>query len=252
MGFGQTLREAREAKGYSVAQLAEMTHIMARTIEGLEAEDFSGIAAPIYGRGFVKLCCQSLDLDPKTMVDEFMAIYNGEKPAVVRPPLPPVPEPIPEPEPEPVSPPVVESVQIPAPEPEPAVESVGEPIPSPVAEPVPATENPPYADLFNQTIEPARAKTSRFAPPQPQDDAPAAKPFALPAIPWRLILLLGGAIAVIWALVAGCRAIYRALGSDDATAEVQPATTAPARPSAEIPPAKVPRNPRPVRPLYID
>ena len=75
MEFGKSLREAREAKGYTVAQIAETTHIMPSVIEGLENEDFSRIAAPIYGRGFVKLYCEAVGLEPKPMVDEFMNFF---------------------------------------------------------------------------------------------------------------------------------------------------------------------------------
>ena len=45
--FGKTLRVARETKGYTVSQLAEMTHLKSSVVEGLENEDFSMIAAPI-------------------------------------------------------------------------------------------------------------------------------------------------------------------------------------------------------------
>ena len=79
MGFGQILREARETKGYTVSQLAEMTHLKSSVVEGLENEDFSMIAAPIYGRGFVKLYCEAVGLDPKPLVAEFMEILNGNR-----------------------------------------------------------------------------------------------------------------------------------------------------------------------------
>ena len=51
--FGKTLRAAREAKGLTTGQIAERTHMMVQTVEGLENENFSKIVAPIYGRGFV-------------------------------------------------------------------------------------------------------------------------------------------------------------------------------------------------------
>ena len=63
--FGSTLRAAREAKGLSTRQLADKTHLLAQQIEALEREDFSRIAAPIYGRGFVKLCCEVLEIEDK-------------------------------------------------------------------------------------------------------------------------------------------------------------------------------------------
>ena len=79
MEFGKSLREAREAKGYTVTQIAEATHIMPSVVEGLEKEDFSRIAAPIYGRGFVKLYCEAVGLEAKPFIDEFMEIMNGNR-----------------------------------------------------------------------------------------------------------------------------------------------------------------------------
>ena len=105
--FGKTLRSAREAKGYTVSQIAEMTHLKSSAVEGLENEDFSMIAAPIYGRGFVKLYCEAVGLEPKPLVDEFMAIMNGEheiaikeRPVTESPVTEPQPSPAPAPAPE--------------------------------------------------------------------------------------------------------------------------------------------------------
>ena len=82
--FGKALRQAREAKGYTIAQVAEMTRMAPKTVTDLENENFSHIAAPIYGRGFVKLYCEALGLEAKPFVDEFMAIYSGEKDVGIR------------------------------------------------------------------------------------------------------------------------------------------------------------------------
>ena len=77
--FGRTLREAREAKGLSISQVAETTRIMHSIVDGLENENFSGIPAPIYGRGFVKLYCETVGLDPKPMIAEFMEGTAGRR-----------------------------------------------------------------------------------------------------------------------------------------------------------------------------
>ena len=100
--FGATLRAAREAKGYTVAQIAEITHMAPSTVDDLEREDFSRIAAPIYGRGFVKLYCEAVGLDPKPIVAEFMDIYNGNRDTTIkeRPVQPPAQPPKAEPPPE--------------------------------------------------------------------------------------------------------------------------------------------------------
>lgn len=49
MALGETLRGAREAKGITLEQVAEHTHLLVQIIENLENEDFRRIAAPIYG-----------------------------------------------------------------------------------------------------------------------------------------------------------------------------------------------------------
>lgn len=82
--FGKTLRDARENKGMTIGQVAEITRMAPTTIEELEAEDFSRIAAPIYGRGFVKLYCEAVGIDAKPLVAEFMEIYNGNRDVGIR------------------------------------------------------------------------------------------------------------------------------------------------------------------------
>ena len=76
--FGQTLKAAREAKGLSAAQIAESTHLMTSMVMDLENEDFSKIVAPIYGRGYVKLYCNTVGIDSKPMIDAFMELYSGK------------------------------------------------------------------------------------------------------------------------------------------------------------------------------
>jgi len=93
--FGETLRKAREAKGLTTSQVAEKTRILVQIINAMEKEDFSRIKAAIYGRGFVKLICECLEIDPKPLVAEFMDIYEGRRPPIAtdafqpRPPAPP-------------------------------------------------------------------------------------------------------------------------------------------------------------------
>jgi len=83
MSFGQTLKTAREQQGHSLSTAAESTHMKVQIIEDLENEDFRRIAAPIYGRGFVKLYAEFLDLDPEPLIREFMDIYTGKRPPTV-------------------------------------------------------------------------------------------------------------------------------------------------------------------------
>lgn len=88
MALGENLRLAREAKGQSISQVAEATRMMVQIVEDLERENFRRIAAPIYGRGFIKLYAEYLGLDPDPLLREFMEIYTGSRPPqVVRRPM---------------------------------------------------------------------------------------------------------------------------------------------------------------------
>ena len=236
MEFGKSLREAREAKGYTVAQIAETTHMLTAIIEGLEKEDFSKIAAPIYGRGFVKLYCEAVGLEAKPFVDEFMEIMNGNREIAIR--ERPVPEPAPVAEPAPATPP---------PAPAPAAERdlftqeptiAEQPVPAPAAEPLPTTEE--------------RADISRYASPFRTAERP---PVAFPVLPWRLILLGVAALVFLAILVCGIRALYRATSAEpvveSAPAETaKPVAKAPADQSANQPVARARQQSIPA--LYID
>lgn len=88
MALGKILRDAREQQGFSVAQVAESTHMMVQIVEELEREDFHRIAAPIYGRGFIKLYAEFLSLDAEPLVKEFNTLYSGAQRPVVATRLP--------------------------------------------------------------------------------------------------------------------------------------------------------------------
>ncbi|MCL1920031.1 MAG: helix-turn-helix domain-containing protein [Kiritimatiellaeota bacterium] len=83
MAFGEILKTAREQKGLSLSAVAESTHMKVQVIEDLEREDCHRIAAPIYGRGFIKLYAEFLELDPGPLIREFMDLYTGKRPPVV-------------------------------------------------------------------------------------------------------------------------------------------------------------------------
>jgi len=94
MSLGEILKNAREQRGLSHSAVAEATHMKVQIVGDLEQEDFRRIAAPIYGRGFVKLYAEYLELDPTPLINEFMDIYSGKRtPVVGRRPVDPAPAP---------------------------------------------------------------------------------------------------------------------------------------------------------------
>ena len=239
--FGKTLRNAREAKGYTVSQIAEMTHLKTSAVEGLENEDFSMIAAPIYGRGFVKLYCEAVGLEPKPLVDEFMAIMNGEHEIAIK--ERPVAEPLAATEPPPPPP-----TPAPAPE-EPDLFRQDPPLPPPA----PAAPQPAPAPVTPSISEESEPAFSRFAAPMREYTASDRLNFINP----RIIILAVAGLALLALLVFGVRALYCATASDPA-AEAQEsmeaeAPTAPkTAPKAEAERKSAPRTQQNIPSLYID
>ena len=239
--LGKSLRNAREAKGYTPSQIAEMTHLKTSIVEQLENEDFSSIAAPIYGRGFVKLYCEAVGLEPKPHVDEFMAIINGNREIVIR--ERPVAEPV-----APV-PPMPETPAVPPAEPEPDLFG-RDAVPPPEADAVPPAAKP---------IEPAMPAAepeqpfSRFAAPI-RERAPAdVFSFVNP----RILILAGCAFALLVAILFGIRGLYRATApasAADAQTDAQPVAKAPAAKPETTPASKpaVREQPQKIPSLYID
>jgi len=277
--FGKTLREAREAKGYSVSQLAEITHILPQIIENIEREDFTRIVAPIYGRGFVKLYCETVGLEAKPLVAEFMEIYNGNRQPAIRLKEVEAEDPAPAPQPPIEEPPAAPEPQQAVPEP-PAEIPQADPEPPPTEEPltfnfdvppnrfVPA-EEPPPRNPQPSTISPKPFASGPDDLPFPDEPAEPKRDYRLPGysmpeVPrrfWRFGILVAAAVVIVALLVLCSRALYRATmqvpETETAQAETsnpQPSTPNP-QPSALNPQPSTPRAPRKgvaVPPLYID
>lgn len=271
--FGNSLRLAREGKGLSVAQIADITHMAPKTVLDLEAENFSHIAAPIYGRGFVKLYCEAVGLDPRPFIDEFMAIYNGVRDVGIRERKP---RPAPVAAQEPPAPTAAE-------EPKPA--DAAEPSAVQAPEPPPGSGMPPWPNDYALQPEgpkapaaasplaaepPPATPLSRYATPVRQERASSP---TLPPSVWRIGILSVVGLLVLWGLLAGVRALYRATSGtaaptggepvavetpEPAKADVKPAAgQKQAAPEAspkpgEASPAKAPRTPQKIPSLYID
>ena len=70
----EQLRQAREARGWTVHQLADLTKIRTDHIRALEEGNYNVFAAPVYIQGFVRTCANLLKLD----VPAVMATLDAE------------------------------------------------------------------------------------------------------------------------------------------------------------------------------
>ena len=71
--IGDILRETRDLKGVSISKVAASTRMKVQHVEAMENNDFGQFAAATYARGFLKLYAQYLGLDPKPLIDQYIA-----------------------------------------------------------------------------------------------------------------------------------------------------------------------------------
>jgi cytoskeleton protein RodZ len=86
--IGQTLREAREAQGLSVEEVATRLRLMLRQVDAIEADDFASLGQPVFARGFVRNYAKLLDLPPEALLAR-MAGDSSDTRVVTQPPSPP-------------------------------------------------------------------------------------------------------------------------------------------------------------------
>ena len=85
MSAGQRLREAREAAGMTLEEIATTTRIPTRHLESLEAGDFARLPAPTYTIGFAKNFAAEVGLDRAEIGDQLRAEMGGSRPVSTTP-----------------------------------------------------------------------------------------------------------------------------------------------------------------------
>lgn len=245
--FGKDLKAAREAKGLTISNIAEMTHMMSAMVEDMENENFSRIVAPIYGRGFVKLYCEAVGLDAKPYIAEFMEIYNGNRDPAIR---------------------ERKSVTAVADIPSTAADA-------PAEEPLPTSGDP--SDLFSSpSVQSDYYSEHLFATEEPAEEEPVPSPRTKPLpkfTPYsaplqerirskiinidpkliRVSFLGIVSLIILWILFLGIRGLYRATTSAPNVSAAQTVETSESAATVETSSAEsAKRVPMEIPPLYID
>ena len=69
--LGNRLREAREAKGLSLADVQEMTKIQKRYLKGIEEGNYDMMPGKFYVRAFIKQYAEAVGLDHEQLFEEY-------------------------------------------------------------------------------------------------------------------------------------------------------------------------------------
>ncbi len=83
LGIGERLRNAREARGLTLAAAETLTRIRATYLKALEDEQFDRLPASVYARGFLRTYAVALGLDPDELTEAYPAAFDTpEQPPV--------------------------------------------------------------------------------------------------------------------------------------------------------------------------
>lgn len=73
--FGLKMKRAREERGISLRQIADVTKISATVFEALERNDIRRLPGGIFSRSFVRAYAIEVGLDPEQTVREFLSHF---------------------------------------------------------------------------------------------------------------------------------------------------------------------------------
>lgn len=76
VGIGERLRNAREAKGLTLAVAETLTRIRAIYLAALEDEQFDRLPGAVYARGYLRTYARALGLDPDELMDAYPGAFN--------------------------------------------------------------------------------------------------------------------------------------------------------------------------------
>src|ERR671916_888081 len=80
--FGEELRLAREARGVTLRQISDQTHISIRYLEAIEADNYKELPGGIFNRSFIKAYAKAVGFNEAEAVSAYteVARAHGEEP----------------------------------------------------------------------------------------------------------------------------------------------------------------------------
>src|SRR3954469_21170224 len=85
MGVGRRLRQAREARGLSVAEVAARTKVPVRQLTCIEGEDYDKVPGGIFVRGHIRAMARVVGLDPRDVTEHFEEETSPPPPVIIQP-----------------------------------------------------------------------------------------------------------------------------------------------------------------------
>jgi len=76
---GRFLRAVREARGYSIAQVSQLTRITPNYIMAIEQNAFAKLPSSTYVKGYIKSLVRTLEIEDRAVVDDFMMLFEQRR-----------------------------------------------------------------------------------------------------------------------------------------------------------------------------
>jgi len=84
--LGEKLRQAREARGITIREIADQTRISAAYLESIENNDYRNLPGGIFNKGFVKSYARYVGIDEKEAIADYTQLLSEEGNNVDEPP----------------------------------------------------------------------------------------------------------------------------------------------------------------------
>ena len=75
---GAHLAAKRQAKGYSVEDVACKLHLRVKMIELLEADDYQALPESVFIKGYLRAYAKLLEIPADPLIENFSALYSGD------------------------------------------------------------------------------------------------------------------------------------------------------------------------------
>ncbi len=79
------LAQTRQAKGFSIKDIANSTHITLRYLEAIEAENFTQLPGGIYALSYIRQYAAAIGCDELALVARYHSLIEPEAPSPVGP-----------------------------------------------------------------------------------------------------------------------------------------------------------------------
>ncbi len=86
--IGATLREARMRARIDISEIEAQTKIRAKYLRALENEEWDLLPGPTFVKSFLRTYAQALDLDDKSLIEEYRQYYERPNEADLQPIVP--------------------------------------------------------------------------------------------------------------------------------------------------------------------